>query len=179
MAEPHKSQPAESGKMVIFTAAAAPRLAESGMMEAPTYTERTADDAPQSEGYSERALAGSHLTVPFRQQGPGGFSLVTVDFAAGLLLPRHSHSSDCLYYIVAGQILMGQRELGPGDGFFLPADQPYAYRAGPEGVKVLEFRHQAAFDMKIYEQDMARYREKADASMAAAASVGAQDRSSP
>lgn len=62
---------------------------------------------------------------------------------------------------------MGTRTLGPGDGFFLPADQPYAYRAGPQGVKLLEFRHQACFDMKIHEKDMARYREKAAASMQA------------
>jgi hypothetical protein len=51
----------------------------------------------------------------------------------------------------------------------LPADQPYAYRAGPEGVKLLEFRHQAEFDMKIYESDMAQFRAKAEASMAAVA----------
>ena len=67
---------------------------------------------------------------------------------------------------------MGKRKLGPGDGFFLPAEQPYAYHAGPEGVKVLEFRHQASFDMKIHEKDMARYREKAEGSMAAAAAGG-------
>jgi hypothetical protein len=34
-------------------------------------------------------------------------------------------------------------------------------------VKLLEFRHQTSFDMKIHEKDMARYREKAVASMQA------------
>lgn len=170
MAEPQKSQPAAPGKMVIFTAAAAPSLEESGMMDEPTYTEDGANAAPSPTEFAERAMEASRLTVPFRQEGPGGFSLVTVDFGPGFLLPRHSHSSDCLYYIVEGQIVMGQRELGPGDGFFLPAEQAYAYRAGPEGVKLLEFRHQAAFDMKIYEKDMQRYREKAEVCMATAAS---------
>jgi hypothetical protein len=33
-------------------------------------------------------------------------------------------------------------------------------------VKLLEFRHQAAFDMKIYEKDMSRYRARALAGMA-------------
>jgi quercetin dioxygenase-like cupin family protein len=114
-------------------------------------------------------MAASRLTVPFRQEGPGGFSLVTVEFGPGFLLPRHSHSSDCLYYIIDGQIEMGSRVLGAGDGFFLPADQPYAYRAGPQGVKLLEFRHRAAFDMKIHERDMARYRAKAAAALGGAA----------
>ena len=166
MAQPKKSRPAAPGKMVIFTAAAAPSLEESGMMDDPTYTEDGANDEPWPKEFAERAMQGSQLTVPFRQEGPGGFSLVTVDFAPGFLLPRHSHSSDCLYYIVDGGIVMGKRELGPGDGFFLPADQAYAYRAGPAGVKLLEFRHQAAFDMKIYEKDMSRYRAKAEACMA-------------
>jgi quercetin dioxygenase-like cupin family protein len=160
--------------MVIFTAAEAPSLDESEMMDTPTFTEPGANDEPISERFGQRAMTASHPTVPFRQEGPGGFSLVTVDFGPGFLLPRHSHSSDCLYYIVEGQIIMGNRKLGPGDGFFLPADQPYAYRAGPEGVRLLEFRHQASFDMKIYEKDMARYREKAENAMDAAAANAAQ-----
>ena len=90
-----------------------------------------------------------------------GFSLVVIEFAPGYTLPRHSHSCDCPYYIVEGGIVMGSRELGPGDGFFLPVDQPYAYHAGPKGVKLLEFRKSTAFDMKVHEKDMARYRAKA------------------
>jgi quercetin dioxygenase-like cupin family protein len=164
-----KSRPAPPGKLVVFTAAAAPTLDESGMMHTPTFTQPQANAAPWPEEFARRASAAAHLTVPFRQEGPGGFSLVTVDFGPGFLLPRHSHDSDCLYYIVAGSLIMGTRTLGAGDGFFLPADQPYAYRAGPQGVKLLEFRHQASFDMKIYEKDMAAYREKAAASMEAAA----------
>lgn len=172
MSEPQKSQPAPPGKMVIFTAESAPTLEETGMMDDPTYTEDGANDSPWPKEFSERAAGAAHLTVPFQQAGPGGFSLVSIDFGPGFLLPRHSHSSDCLYYIVEGQIIMGKRKLGPGDGFFLPAEQPYAYHAGPEGVKVLEFRHQSSFDMKIHEKDMARYREKAEDSMTAAAAGG-------
>ncbi len=175
MAEAPKSKPAAPGKMVIFTAAAAPSLEESGMMDDPTYSEDSANAAPWPKEFLERAAGASHLTVPFQQEGPGGFSLVSIDFGPGFLLPRHSHSSDCLYYIVEGQIIMGKRELGPGDGFFLPAEQPYAYYAGPEGVKLLEFRHESTFDMKIYEKDMALYRAKADHSMTAATSGGAAD----
>jgi quercetin dioxygenase-like cupin family protein len=171
MAANRKSRPAPPGKLVIFTAAEAPTLEESGMMRAPLFTEPQANPQPWPREFAERANAAAHLTVPFQQEGPGGFSLVTVDFGPGYLLPRHSHDSDCLYYIVAGSLIMGTRTLGPGDGFFLPADQPYTYRAGPQGVKLLEFRHQASFDIKIYEKDMAAYREKATASMDAAASA--------
>lgn len=165
MAQPRKSRAAPEGKMVIFTAEAAPSLEESGMMDDPTYTQEGANESPWPPEFAQRSMEASRLTVPFRQEGPGGFSLVTVEFGPGFLLPRHSHDSDCLYYVIEGEIVMGRRVLGAGDGFFLPADQPYAYRAGPQGVKLLEFRHQAAFDMKIHEKDMARYRAKASAAL--------------
>lgn len=168
MSEPKKSEPAVPGKMVIFTADAAPNLEETGMMAPTIFRDSRASEAPWMDEFLERSSAAARLTVPFRQQGSGGFSLVTVDFGPGYLLPRHSHSSDCLYYVVAGELQMGARVLGPGDGFFLPAGQSYAYRAGAQGVKLLEFRHQTAFDIQIDEPDMARFREKALASLDAA-----------
>lgn len=157
------------GKLVIFEAAAAPTLDETGMMTPPSFSDDAVIDPATIETLGERSEQASKLTVPFRQEGPNGFSLVEIVFAPGYLLPRHSHSSDCLYYIVSGSIVMGQRELGPGDGFFLPAEQPYAYHAGPDGVKLLEFRHSTAFDMKIQEKDMNRFREKMESSLADAA----------
>ena len=42
--------------------------------------------------------------------------------------------------MVAGEIILGKRRLGPGSGFFVPNGHPYKYVAGPIGVEVLEFR---------------------------------------
>ena len=39
-----------------------------------------------------------------------------------------------------------------GTGFFVPADAPHAYSAGPEGIEILEFRNATEFDMKISER---------------------------
>ena len=169
-----KTEAAKPDKLVIFTGAAAPTLEETGMMDEMTYTVEDADETPISETQMEKMQGGAHLTVPFRQDAPDGMSLVTIDFAPGYLLPKHSHSSDCLYYIIEGGIVMGRRELGPGDGFFLPANQVYAYHAGPEGVKLLEFRSRTSFDMKVYEKDMERFREKAMDSMTSAESEGSR-----
>ena len=69
-----------------------------------------------------------------------GMSLSKVWFKSGYPLPLHSHTADCLYYILAGSLKVGSEELGPGDGFFVGADVPYTYMPGPEGVEVLEFR---------------------------------------
>ena len=158
-------KPAPHDKMVIFSGAGAPSLEEAAMSVGRSHVA----DEPIDDFFNEAVMESFSSAVPFRQEGPNGFSLVSLDFAPGAILPRHSHSSDCLYYIVSGGIVMGTRELGPGDGFFVPADQPYGYRAGSEGVTLLEFRHSTAFDTKFHEKDPARFRAKVEASLAEAA----------
>lgn len=85
---------------------------------------------------------GSSVTPLFAQRVPNGMSLVHAWFGPNLPLFRHSHPryGDCLYYVVAGELLLGNRRLGPGSGFFVPNGHPYKYTAGPAGVEVLEFR---------------------------------------
>jgi hypothetical protein len=78
-----------------------------------------------------------------------GFSLTYAWFKSGFPLPRHTHSADCLYYIIAGSLQLGSETLGGGDGFFLPAEMAYAYTPGPQGVEVLEFRTAERFDIRF------------------------------
>jgi hypothetical protein len=90
-----------------------------------------------------RAIApGVTVTPLFAQRVKGGMSLLHVWFGPHFPLWRHSHPGlgDCLYYVISGQAIMGSRVLGAGDGLFVPNGLPYKYRAGPEGVEVLEFR---------------------------------------
>jgi hypothetical protein len=67
-------------------------------------------------------------------------SLLWLKLGSNYQLPRHSHTGDCLYYVVAGQVLLGNRTVGTGEGLFVPSDAPYSYTAGPDGAEVLEFR---------------------------------------
>ena len=87
-------------------------------------------------------MPGSTVTWLFTQRGPDGMSLAHAWFGPNLPLYSHSHPrhGDCLYYVLAGQIVLGSRVLNAGDGFFVPNARPYKYCAGPEGVEVLEFR---------------------------------------
>ena len=101
--------------------------------------------------------AGTRTEVLFLGEGSGGFTRVRARFQTGYRLPRHSHDSDCLYYVVAGSVVMGSLVLQPGDGFFVPADAPYAYEAGPDGVEVLEFRHATKFDIDVRDQTVERW----------------------
>ncbi|MBU6268828.1 MAG: cupin domain-containing protein [Sphingomonadales bacterium] len=90
-------------------------------------------------------LDGARVSLLFSRPG---LSLTYVWFKSGYALPRHSHSADCAYFIIAGSLRMGEEELGPGDGFFIGTDVPYAYTPGANGVEVLEIRTSNQFDFK-------------------------------
>lgn len=77
-----------------------------------------------------------------------GISVVHVWFKRSFPLPLHSHDADCVYYILAGGLRLGTEDFGPGDGFFVPADVPYTYRPGSDGVELLEIRNRDRFDYR-------------------------------
>lgn len=121
------------------------------MMRPPALDQAAIDALPEFRG-----AGGSRITLLYgdpESPDDGGMSLVSVRFGPNYPLPRHSHSVDCLYYIVSGGIRMGNRVLGAGEGFFVPADVPYGYTAGPKGVELLEFRACSAFDSRIRESE--------------------------
>jgi hypothetical protein len=90
--------------------------------------------------------------VLFRQAGDEGLSLIQAWLKPEFIISRHSHNTDCLYYVVSGEARLGNQVLRAGDGFFVPADHPYAYSAGPEGAEVLEFRGASSFDITNLEK---------------------------
>ena len=112
---------------------------------------------------------GESSRLLFVEPGEIGTSLVHVWFKSGYVLPFHSHDTDCLYYVLGGELHIGSRVLRQGDGFFVPADTGYGYQAGPEGVEVLEFRNATRFKLMFKANSDARWnqlvetcRERAD-----------------
>ena len=130
----------------VFRARDADDFVQSGMMTSDQTLAETVGELSQAM-IDEGMLDGSKLSVLFRR--PGGFSLTHVWFKSGFPLPSHSHSTPCLYYILAGSLTVGTQELGPGDGFYIAANTPYIYVPGPNGVEVLEFRDSDSFDIKV------------------------------
>jgi hypothetical protein len=107
---------------------------------------------PAPEQMAEWAQSkGQVVRVLFDEGGENGFSLVWSWFGPHFPLTRHSHSENCLYYVVRGEAHLGNRVVKAGSGFFLPANAPYAYSAGPERIEILEFRDRNQFDMRITE----------------------------
>lgn len=159
MAEP---TPIKPPKFEIFRAHDAVDYGPDRPMTAHALTEaEAAGFARMSEaGFIE----GSRLKLLYSRPG---LSLTYVWFKSGYPLPRHSHSADCLYFIVAGSLTIGTETLGSGDGFFVGCDVPYAYLPGEDGVEVLEIRTSDAFDFRML-ADSAAYWDKALASLLSA-----------
>lgn len=133
----------------IFRAKDSVDLGDSDFMAMPQMSAETG--AAFGESLASGLGEGGTVKVLVRQ-GPdeGGFSLVHLWFKANYPLVRHTHDVDCLYYVLSGAAVMGSQTLRPGDSFFVPANAPYRYNAGPDGVEILEIRHGVErFDMKI------------------------------
>jgi hypothetical protein len=136
----------------IFRWDNAPDLVSAGCMTIGEYPPVVAEgmrkiiDAGFLEGEEIRVL----VNLP-------GFSVTHVWFKADYPLPLHSHDADCLYYIVAGSLQLGDEALGPRDSFFVPANAAYAYRPGADGVELLEIRHATTFDFQVFAKNPAFY----------------------
>jgi len=146
----------------IFRGASAPSLAECGCMT-------TEGDVPNMMEAMARfpAMAqsgGEQVDVPYRRPT---MSLTRLWFKSGFPLPLHTHDCDCLYYVLAGSIELGTETLVAGDGFFVGAEVPYAYTAGPQGAEVLEFRNTDSFNIRLKDKPVAAWEKTAEAMIGA------------
>jgi quercetin dioxygenase-like cupin family protein len=89
-------------------------------------------DAGYNDGLDARLL--------YRQQGDRPMSAVHLRAKPGRPFVRHSHSANCAYVVISGEIRLGRQVLRSGDLFYVPAGHPYQYAAGDEGAEVVEFR---------------------------------------
>ena len=150
-------------RLTIFLEQDAPLLDETDVMSEPQIAENIIE---QFGARLSDLDVGNKVKVLFRQEGETGFSLVHAWFGPNFQLPRHSHSADCLYYVVKGEARLGNRSVPAGSGFFVPAGGTYGYQAGPDGVEVLEFRHATSFDMVVADKSPGRWTSILDTAVA-------------
>jgi len=143
--------------ITLFSIAGAPALQEADMpMEGMDEGVLAGMTQVMEAGAAEDV--GADVRCVFRAPG-GGLSLCYAWFKSGYLLPRHSHDADCAYLVIGGELRLGNRVVRKGEGFFVPKDAPYSYRAGPEGVEVMEFRNATGFNF-VFKGNDARHWER-------------------
>src|SRR5882762_6002847 len=90
----------------FFHEADAPMLEETNVMQSEFSPPVQAGLARMVEqGFAE----GYVLKCLFASPEPDGFSLTYIWFKGNYPLPPHQHNVDCLYYVIAGELLMGSR----------------------------------------------------------------------
>ena len=112
-------------------------------------------------GFARAEEAGMHdghrLRCLYRSPLPNGPSLCHMWLKSGFVTPRHKHDTNCIYYVLAGQLKLGNATAGPGEGLFVPEGTVYSIEAGPEGLEVLEFRTDTAFNVLYTGNDEANW----------------------
>jgi mannose-6-phosphate isomerase-like protein (cupin superfamily) len=126
--------------MSLYRAAEAKELPETrlgqGTLDFSAVSEEVTSLLTSTKGFAIKLLVE-------QSDEEGGFSLLHVWFKSNAPVIRHHHNDDCMYYVISGEAVMGSRRLRAGDSFFVPGGVDYQYRAGPDGVEVLEIRHRS------------------------------------
>lgn len=147
-AENPPEPPSTRRRLSVFRAADAQEVPDD-MMPREGFDDTVMSALSQLQAADVNVGAGEKTLLLFKEPGDDGMSLVYAWFKSGYVLPFHSHSTDCLYYVIAGEIHMGSNVLRKGDGMLIPGGQAYGYEAGPDGVEVLEFRNASHFNLKF------------------------------
>jgi hypothetical protein len=58
----------------------------------------------------------------------------------GRTAPTHSHGQDEVFYVLQGEMVLGESRCGPGTVIYIERGTEYGFTAGPEGVRFLNVR---------------------------------------
>jgi quercetin dioxygenase-like cupin family protein len=97
---------------------------------------------------SRSGLTQGELESSIRYAEPGTESapqLMEVNYVPDAVVAPHSHDSAEIVYVVEGELHWGEQVLGPGASLFIGEGAVYGYRAGPQGLRIVNFRPRADF----------------------------------
>jgi len=66
--------------------------------------------------------------------------LFEVRLPPGTVQEAHSHTSDEIIVVMDGSLILGARTCHPGTSIYVPGGTLYGFRAGPDGLRFLNFR---------------------------------------
>jgi quercetin dioxygenase-like cupin family protein len=101
--------------------------------------------------------------------------LFEVRFQPDTVVNSHAHLRDEIIFVIAGELILGSRVLGPGSSVYVAANTLYSFRSGAEGVHFVNFRPTAGAGYVSKEEFMANRtpRDGASARNVATATVAA------
>lgn len=110
-------------------------------------TEEQLDWQQSQEGddsdYDREQLRESELTTRFRIREMGSDvspQLIELLYEPHAEIQLHAHDEDEIIYVLKGEMRLGQRTYAPGTSVFVAGGTFYTFRAGVEGLQILNFR---------------------------------------
>lgn len=100
----------------------------------------------QTRGEPLPGLSESDLDARVAFHEPGGEAscqLFEVIYDPGAEVAVHRHDEDEIIYVVDGEMVLGARSLRPGSSVFIAGGTFYGFKAGPQGLRFLNFRPRA------------------------------------
>jgi quercetin dioxygenase-like cupin family protein len=79
--------------------------------------------------------------------------LAELKFIPGAEAVVHKHDDDEIIYVISGEMRFGSRVLKAGSAVYIPGNTYYGFTAGPEGLRVVNFRARA--DVSFYARSSA------------------------
>lgn len=74
--------------------------------------------------------------------------LAELDFIPHAHVVPHKHDNDEIIYVLKGEMHLGTEILRSGSSVYIPGNTFYGFKAGPDGLRVLNFRSRA--DVSFY-----------------------------
>jgi quercetin dioxygenase-like cupin family protein len=88
-------------------------------------------------------MSAGELDASSRVHHPGGvdeLQLFEVALGPNAEIDAHAHVEDEIIVVVEGEMRLGARSLGPGSSVYIEGETLYGFRAGPAGLRFLNFR---------------------------------------
>jgi quercetin dioxygenase-like cupin family protein len=84
-----------------------------------------------------------HRHRMFHPGGPEALQLFEIAVDPGRGARAHAHAEDEIIYVLEGEAHFGNRVVKAGGSVYIPAHTLYSFRAGPKGLRFLNFRARA------------------------------------
>lgn len=100
---------------------------------------------------AQRTISDEELDSLINVHQPGGDAtpqLLEIKMQPNVTIGVHAHDESEIIYVVAGEMRLGTRTLGPGSSVAIEGGAFYSFSAGPEGLRFVNFRPRRDFSFR-------------------------------
>lgn len=93
---------------------------------------------PHPEGYPDEYLDSDYRIHEIGTED--SLQLLEAKYLPNTFVDIHAHLADEIIYVLEGSMIVGNKSLQPGSSIFVNKRTLYSFKAGPDGLRFLNFR---------------------------------------